>query len=385
MGRSSLRPLRWAPWPRQEVHVAETGGAPMIVRSVGWFPNHESRPIVSVVMPCRNEEALIASSLDSVEANDFPMDQVESLVVDDGSNDHTREILSNIARRCSNIRLISNPSRGTASALNVGVLASQGSVVIRMDAHSTYPSNYIALLVGALTQYGADNVGGVWEIRPRTATPIGRAIALSLGHRFGVGNSTYRIGAASPTEVDTVPFGCWPREVFDRIGLFDERLTRNQDLDFNHRLRKAGGRIVLLPSLSITYYCRSGFWETWQHNAANGYWVTYGWLLTGSKFSWRHMIPGLSVCFLVAGLIAALALSIWPLLVAVFIYITLLGFATLQIGQRSGDWEAAIRLPVVFSALHVSYGVGSLNGLLHGVWLRMKRIIASVRRGPLRR
>src|SRR2546427_12380591 len=117
----------------------------------GQLLNRESRPIVSVVMPCRNEEALIASSLDSVEANDFPMDQVEILVVDDGSNDHTREILSSIARQYSNIRLVSNPSQGTPSALNAGVLASKGSVVIRMDAHSTYPSNYISLLVHALS------------------------------------------------------------------------------------------------------------------------------------------------------------------------------------------------------------------------------------------
>lgn len=332
----------------------------------------ESEPTVSVVMPCRNEEALIASCLDSIVANNFPMNRIEILVVDDGSDDRTRQIVQDIALRYRNVRLMTNPYGGTPTALNVGILASRGSVIIRMDAHSIYPSNYIELLVGALALYHADNVGGVWEVRPRTPTPIGRAIALSLGHPFGVGNSTYRIGADSPREVDTVPFGCWPREVFDRVGLFDERLLRNQDLDFNQRLRRAGGKIVLLPSLRITYYCRSAFWEAWQQNFANGYWVTYGWLITGSKFSWRHIVPGIFVCYLIVSAMAALTISAWPLLPCLLIYGSLLAVASFQIGFKSGDWEAAIRLPAAFSALHISYGLGSLKGLLWGMWRKVK-------------
>ena len=140
--------------------------------------------------------------------------------------------------------------------MNAGIRAARGEIIVRMDAHVVYPPHYLPIAVAALLETGADNVGGVIVTRPGANTPMGRAIALGLSHPFGVGNSYFRIGTSERRWVDTVPFGCFRRSLFDRIGLFDEELVRNQDDEFNFRIQQRGGRVLLLPDLVAQYYAR---------------------------------------------------------------------------------------------------------------------------------
>ena len=154
---------------------------------------------VSVIMPCREEEGYIARALTSILANDYPQDHLEVLVVDGMSTDGTRKIVSKYARDHQFIKLLDNPRKITPAALNIGIAQARGDIIIRVDAHSTYPPDYLSSLVAWQEKTGADNVGGVWRILAGKDTPMARAIAVGLAHPFGVGNAHYRIGARSPS------------------------------------------------------------------------------------------------------------------------------------------------------------------------------------------
>ena len=177
-------------------------------------------PLVSVVIPCRNESRFIGPCLDSILSGDFPHGQLEIIVVDGESTDDTRAVIEDYVRRFPFIHLLSNPERVTPYAMNIGIRYSQGEFIARMDAHSDIAPDYLIRCLEASRETGADNVGGVWRILPRDDTPVGHSIAIALSHPFGTGNAHYKIGVAERRWVDTVPFGFYRRAVFDRIGLF---------------------------------------------------------------------------------------------------------------------------------------------------------------------
>ena len=243
------------------------------------------------------------------------------LVVDGMSTDGTRKIVAEFARDHPFIKLLDNPRRITPAALNIGIAQARGDIIIRVDAHSTYPPNYLSSLVAWQEKTGADNVGGAWRILPGGDTPMARAIAVGLAHPFGVGNAYYRIGASAPRWVDTVPFGCYRREVFTRIGLFDEDHVRTEDDEFNLRLRKNGGRILLVPEIVIDYYARESLPKIWRMYYYYGYFKPLVARKLGLVLSLRHLIPSL----LVLTLAVSLLLGWW------FPSLGMLGFLVLQL------------------------------------------------------
>ena len=321
--------------------------------------------IVSVIMPCRQEEKYIAGALASILANDFPQDRLEVLVIDGMSTDGTRHIVTGFTRDYPFIKLLDNPKRITPAALNIGITQARGDIIIRVDAHSTYPPNYLSSLVAWQEKTGADNVGGAWRILPGGNTSMARAIAVGLAHPFGVGNAYYRIGAAAPRWVDTVPFGCYRREVFSRSGLFDEEHVRTEDDEFNLRLRKSGGRILLVPEIVIDYYARESLTQVWRMYYQYGYFKALVARKLGGVLSLRHVIPSLLVLTLALswllgwwfpglGVLGVLVLSAYLL-------------ADASCAWLAGRWQGmavTAGLALVFPVLHFSYGLGFLKGLL---------------------
>ena len=262
------------------------------------------RPAVSVVIPCRNEERYIGPCLDSLLECDYPLDRLEVLVVDGMSDDRTRDIVRQYAADHSFIRLVDNPKRITPCAMNAGVLAALGDVIMPMGAHAVYTQRYISRLVEALLETGADNVGGVLVTLPADDTATARALAIALSHPFGVGNSYFRIGARERRIVDTVPFGCYRKEVFQRIGLFDEELVRNQDDELNGRLVRAGGRIMLVPEVESRYYARGSFGQVARMFFQYGYFKPLAAWKVGRVTSLRQVVPAAFVAGLaVTGLL----------------------------------------------------------------------------------
>lgn len=318
---------------------------------------------VSVIVPCRQEARYIGPFLDSLLETTWPRDRLEILVVDGASDDGTRDILRDYARRHPHIRVLDNPMRTTPAALNIGLAAAGGDIIVRMDVHAEYPPHYIATLVDWLDRTGVDNVGGVAITCPAAGTPGARAIAHALGHPIGVGNSWFRIGVTEPREVDTVPFGCYRRETFDRIGGFDEDLVRNQDDELNARLRRAGGRILLVPDVTVRYYARDTFRKLWRMYFQYGLFKPLSLRRAGSAPAVRQMIPAIFVLALVGTAVAAALGFGLPLLVLASAWLAVTIHASVRSIPRIGLAAAAL-LPAAFATIHVAYGAGCLGGLL---------------------
>jgi glycosyltransferase involved in cell wall biosynthesis len=321
-------------------------------------------PRVSIVIPCRNEERYIDRCLDSILASDYPQDQLEILVADGCSSDRTREILTRYGAAYPSVILLDNPRGTTPVALNVGIRAASGDIIIRMDAHVLYPPDYISRLVHGLVESGVDNVGGVLHTVPAEDTPVARAIALGMSHRFGVGNAHFRIGVTEPREVDTVPFGCFRREVFARVGLFDEELIRNQDDEFNFRLIARGGRVLLLPQVSCRYFARGSLAQLARMYYQYGYFKPLVARKIGRIMTLRQLIPA---C-LVVGLGGSALLGAWSpaaqlvCSLVVSLYGSLVAVSALT-ALRTHDLRCAAALLAVFPVLHFSYGIGFILGV----------------------
>jgi glycosyltransferase involved in cell wall biosynthesis len=333
--------------------------------SVMTTPPAPEFPRVSIVVPCRNEAGFIAKCLDSILANDYDGGKIEILVVDGASDDSTREIVGDYARSDPRIRLLDNPRRITPTALNIGIRASVGEVIIRMDAHNAYPVTYISSLVHWLVASGADNVGGIWITRPSGGSPMAEAIAVGLSHPFGVGNSYFRIGTTEPRWVDNVPFGCYRRSVFERIGLFDEDLVRNQDDELNLRLIRKGGRILLVPSIQSHYHARGSLSKLAHMNFQYGYFKPLVIRKIGAVMTVRQVVPATFVAALAAGLLLSLIDPAGSILL-----VTLLGtYLTASIVAAAGSVRkhgirTAAALIAVFPVIHIAYGTGFLRGVL---------------------
>jgi glycosyltransferase involved in cell wall biosynthesis len=320
---------------------------------------------VSIIIPCRNEEKFVGKCLDSVLAHDYPSDQMEVLIADGMSTDNTRKILEGYTQRFPQVRWFDNPKKIVPTGLNILIRQAEGEIIVRLDAHNEYPKDYISKCVHALIEYKADNVGGLWITRPREASVLGKAIVFVLSHRFGVGNSLFRLGVKEPTEADTVPFGCYRREVFDRVGPFNENLVRNQDIEFKLRLKKAGGKILLLPDVVSYYYARSNLKDLAKNNFLNGFWVIYSMKFSEQPFSIRHLIPFGFVLSLIWFLVSALVSPVffWGFVSALSLYLVFDLWVSLAIAVEKG-FKYLPALLVSFLTLHLSYGIGSLCGLV---------------------
>ena len=294
------------------------------------------------------------------------MGRMEVIVADGMSTDGTRELIEQFA---GSVRRIDNPERTTSWALNRAIAASRGEIIVRMDAHARVAADYISRCVDALERTGADNVGGVVVHIAKSDGWFAGPIVEALGHPFGVGNSHFRIGASEEAWVDTVFGGCWRREVFSRVGMFNTDLARGQDMEFNQRLRRAGGRILLSPKIVSYYYTRSRLAEFARHNFSNGVWAVVPFAVTDVvPVRWRHLMPMAMVVAL--GIAGALDVGAAAAMAGVYAIANVASSASVAI--RRGKWSYAALLPVVFGCLHFSYGLGSVWGAVKAltIWMR---------------
>ncbi|TAK56785.1 MAG: glycosyltransferase family 2 protein [Dehalococcoidia bacterium] len=318
-----------------------------------------TQPFVSVLVPVRNEERHIERCLRSLAAQDYPRDRFEVLVIDGRSDDATRELVSHFAAESTlDLRLLDNPRRKTAAGLNRGLDEARGDVIVRVDGHATVAGDYLSRGVFALFDTGADCVGGVIEAVGDTWT--GRAIAIAMSSRFGVGGVAFRVGGEGP--VETVAFGAYRRDVFDRIGRFTEDIDKGEDDEFNYRLCDAGGSIVLVPALHARYTVRGTLPELARQYFGYGRAKPAVLARHPSQARARQFVPAAFVAAL--GSAAALALGgrPGPLKLLLATYSAAAGAASLVTARRHGVQNAPV-LPAVFACLHVSNGLGFFAGL----------------------
>lgn len=331
-------------------------------------------PRVSVLIPCRNEEGYIAKALQSLAAQDYPKELLEILVIDGMSTDATRSIIAGFADQFAELRILENPNRVVPHALNHGIRMSTGDVIVRLDAHSEYPMNYISSLLYWMQVLQADNVGGVWITEPANSGNRAVAIARALSHPFGIGNSSFRIGVNEPTEVDTVPFGCFRRKVFDEIGLFDEDLIRNQDDELNGRLTLNGGTIFLIPSIEIRYFARDSFPKLWRLYYQYGLFKPLVAKKLGTLTTVRQIVPPIFVVYLIISAIAVVAIPQYSAAVSagVAVYAVVNIATSFIIAFRAHRPALVPYLAWAFLIVHLAYGVGYLWGSIRFLIFRGK-------------
>jgi glycosyltransferase involved in cell wall biosynthesis len=317
----------------------------------------EVKPLVSVIVPCRNEARFIRQCLESILNTDYS--SIEIIVADGISTDGTRDILNQL--RDPRLRVIDNPERITPFALNRSIAAAHGEVILRFDAHAVMPRDYIRRSVELLLSHHADNAGGSIRTIPQSSGPFAAPIAAVLSSRFGVGNSGFRTRSREqgPRPSDTVFGGCWPRTLFTRIGGFNERLARSQDIEFNLRIARAGGTILLDPEIVCDYYARSTLASFWTHNFSNGVWALLPFAFSDIvPVRPRHLIPLAFVLALVASSVLPFPWSITVL--SAYMAVNLAASIESALANRRASYVAL--MPIAFAGLHVPYGLGSAWG-----------------------
>ena len=328
--------------------------------------------MVTIIIPVLNEEKYIQDCLESVLSQDYPRNNIECLCIDGDSDDRTIKIIESYrAQHQQLFYLLYNPQRTQANAMNVGIAHAHGDYIVRMDAHAVYPSNYISRCVYYLDSFGYSNVGGAAITEGRGK--YGKAIAKVLSSPFGVGNSRFRIGSASG-ETDTVPFGAFRKEVFEKWGGFDTRLVRNEDNEINYRIRKNGGIVFLANDIQFTYYCRDTIQGLAKMAFSNGMWNIITMKLCPGSMGVRHFIPLLFVL----SILTLIALSFFHMFFAILLLLELLCYGVLDAYysfSRSGNISAGVLQCLLFPVFHICYGIGSLRGIirvLSGQYLKEK-------------
>ncbi len=323
---------------------------------------------VTVIVPVRDEPESLRRTLDSLLAQQFPLEQLEILVADGSTGGECARVVAaataagTAATTTAPTLRVENPGRSAPAGLNAALRVARGAVIIRVDAHAVVAPDFVAASVLALEESGADCVGGPLETIG--VGWLGRVIAAATSSVFGVGGSAFRTGAASERDVDTVAFGAYRRDVFERIGHFDERFVRNQDDEFNLRLTRAGGRIRITPRIRVSYRGRDSLGALWQQYHGYGHYKPAVGRLHARLPSLRGLAPATLVAVLgVAAVVSTLAGDLWPLAAVGGAYAGAVALASLVTAARRG-LRLFPGLLTVYPVLHVAYGTGFWRGVL---------------------
>jgi len=330
--------------------------------------------VVTIIIPCWNEEKYIGQCLESIIVSDYPKETLEVLVVDGMSNDKTQEIVKIFASKFPFISLLINEKKTVPYALNLGIQHAKGNYIFILGAHSFYPKDYIKTLVHWSEKLGADVVGSSSITEVVNKNKKSNSIKAVMSDILGVGDSMFRVGADSVREVDTVAFGCYRREVFQKYGYFDTRLTRNQDIEFNKRIKNNLGKIFLIPFTKFTYYARENFKDIADNSFKNGMWNILTAVFTRNlrSLSMRHFVPLLFIL----SLIAPIFFSFWQpqlALISGFLFLLYLLIIFLRSIQLKNPQNEIYHLMASYIVLHFSYGFGSLYGLAKIFRILMKK------------
>lgn len=324
-------------------------------------PNdRDLNPLISVIVPCRNERQHIDAFCDSAIGQVLPEGwRMEVLVADGDSDDGTRERLQERCAADPRLLLVDNPGRIVSTGLNACIARAQGRIIARLDVHSQFAPDYLAQCIQALERTGADNVGGPWVARG--SGPTGAAVAAAFQCRWVVGGARSR-DADFEGSVDTVYLGCWPRSVFERFGTFDESLVRNQDDEHNLRLRLGGAHVWQSRLIRSTYHPRNSLRHLFSQQRQYGYWRPFVMRKHGQPGALRQLVPAIFV----AAACASVALLPWTVIPFASLALAYGGYllaASAAAARAAGDWSLLPRLPAAIAAFHLGYGLGTWQGL----------------------
>ncbi len=322
---------------------------------------------IDIIIPVFNEEKFIKKCLDAILSFEIPKDvECKIFIVDGGSNDQTLSILQSYLDNHLNLVLLHNIKKFQSYAMNLALKSSEADFIMRLDAHSIYPKNYLALCYETMRDKKVQNTGGIIETLPGSNSYGAQIVQALTTHKFGVGNSGFRTEFQGGY-VDTVPFGFFTKEIFEEIGVFNESLVRAQDYEFNKRILKNGGKIWLNPEIKIKYFNQSSFLKFFKKQFfLEAPYNAYMWYLAPYTFAYRHAITGVFTLGFFGGLLLSPFNSYMK-----FIYISVLVLYALislisafQQAYRYNFFRHLIFLPFSFFCFHIIHGLGIIMGLI---------------------
>lgn len=321
----------------------------------------------AVIIPTLNEEKFIARCLDSVICQSYPFEDMDVMVIDGGSKDRTIEIVREYQKKYSNIRVLNNPGRIQSIAFNIGIQSSTAPYIVRLDAHALYKPYYIeGCIKGLEGDSKRGNVGGQWDIQPQNDSLWAITNAILNYSKFGIGGASYRIGAKAG-DVDTVPFGSFPRSMIEKIGGMRDDLPRGEDNEFNSRIKRAGYSIYFDPAIECIYYARPTLKASCRQMYANGESIGHLFYVDRDSIGLRHMIPLIFVVGIIGGTILSLVFFsfVYLLLAGLCLYF-LCDFVASLLAAKEHGWKFLLPLFVMFFCVHFSYGWGTIVGFFTG-------------------
>jgi succinoglycan biosynthesis protein ExoA len=323
--------------------------------------------LVSVIVPCYNEQATIWLLLDALFHQTFPHADLEVVIADGMSTDQTTGQISKFQTEHPDlaIRVVSNEKQSIPAGLNRAIETATGDFIIRLDAHSMPSRDYIYRCVEDLKQGLGDNVGGVWEIQPGGPGWAAKAIALAASNPLAVGDARYRYTDQAGS-VDTVPFGAFRRALINKVGGFNENLLTNEDYEFNTRVRQADGVVWLDPEIRSVYFARSTFHALARQYWRYGFWKVRMLRIYPGTIRWRQALPPLFVASLIVfGLMALwLPAARWVLLIELLSYLSIIGLSGASLAIKHSDARLLIGIPIAIAVMHLNWGAAFLWSLV---------------------
>jgi len=321
----------------------------------------------SIIVPCYNERTTIQLLLDALYAQTYPRTDMEVVIADGASTDDTPSVIADWQQAHPDLRVVvvQNPARTIPAGLNTAIQASQGEIIVRLDAHSKPEPDYVTRSVAALLEDRGQNVGGVWDIQPSREDWIACSIAAAASHPIAVGDARYRYSGQA-AYVDTVPFGAFKRDLLEQVGMFDETLLTNEDYEFNTRIRQSGGKVWFDPQIRSVYYARENLNALARQYWRYGYWKVQMLRRYPNTIRWRQALPPLFVLTLIVLTLLApfLTLVFWSLVSIITLYTAILvcvgGYLALQRNMPG----FALGVPLAIACMHFSWGTGFLWGMI---------------------
>lgn len=323
---------------------------------------YELLPKVDVLIAVRNEQDYIKECLNSIYYGDYPRENLNIYIIDGCSSDNTVEIVEQYRQHHKNIFLIHNKHKTVPYALNLGIRESRQEIIFWATGHGQYDADYILKCVSEIIKTNAASVGGL--VVPQGRGFWGRVIAASLKSPLGMGFASYRRGSESMW-VDTVMGGCWRRADVEKIGGFNEQWTRNQDSEFNIRLKEKIGGILLLPTIKCQLFVRESLFSLIKQYYQYGYWRSKTVITHPGSIKIRQILPPLFVISLIFSII--IDLKLFYLLLFVYFIANIVAVC---VSEEKIGWFSKLSMLIVFPMIHLSWGCGFIRGFSSHIFRR---------------
>lgn len=322
---------------------------------------------VAIIIPTLNEERFISRCLNSIIKQTYEFEKMDVMIIDGGSKDNTKDIVAEYQKSHQNIRFIENKKKIQSVAFNIGIKNSIAPYIIRLDAHAEYDSEYIYLCIKNLKDdKKRGNVGGRCNILPFNQSVWAQTNAILNHSRFGIGGAAFRVSKEAHN-TDSVPFGAFPRKIIEKIGGMREDLPRGEDNEYNSRIRKAGYKIFFDPNIISSYFARPTLGASCKQMYANGNSIGYLYYIDREAIGIRHLVP---LLFVVSGLFSIIISVLWSPFCYVFcggLALYLIADAIASIMGAKDNVKCTLPLFILFFCVHVSYGMGTIAGLIKGL------------------